>query len=403
MSAGKDEDINYFLSEIQFPEVKSMFSFRPKSLESIKDDCIVVLDTNVLLLPYTVRSKSLDEIKATLQKLIDQNKLLIPGQVVREFAKNRPNKISELFQQVSDHRSKVNKIETPKYPLLEKLPEFNEVLEIQNEINGLIKKYTGKVDIVLQYIKNLNWDDHVSSMYSELFSEQQVLELKGDNEEHKRDFQNRSQNNIPPGFKDKSKPDGGIGDFLIWKTILQIGSEQGCDLIFVSGDEKNDWFHKSMNQPLYPRYELIQEYKRISGGATFKIISLSGLLELYGAAEEAVHEIKTIEDESNNENNHTFRKKILHFAIRFTSDNEKEAMLFSEQLNIALLGLGCKEIILHYRNLHEAGENAYYQIRFKRPKDFEIERIINIVNDLSIDYTSIDSKKIRITPIFFSD
>jgi hypothetical protein len=36
----------------------------------------------------------------------------------------------------------------------------------------------------------------------------------------------RYKNKVPPGYKDASKDDGGIGDFLIWKTLLLLGERE---------------------------------------------------------------------------------------------------------------------------------------------------------------------------------
>ena len=66
-------------------------------MEEIKNECFVVLDTNVLLVPYTVSKTSLQAIRNAYLQLIELKRLVVPGQVAREFAKNRPNKISALL------------------------------------------------------------------------------------------------------------------------------------------------------------------------------------------------------------------------------------------------------------------------------------------------------------------
>ncbi len=73
---------------------------------------------------------------------------------------------------------------------------------------------------------------------------------------------------------------------LIWKTILEIGRKQKKDLIFVSGDTKADWWHQSSHRPLYPRSELIEEYRRESEGGSFHILGFGDFLKLFGAGKE---------------------------------------------------------------------------------------------------------------------
>lgn len=137
----------------------------------------------------------------------------------------------------------------------------------------MITEYHIELSKFLEYIRELNWDDHVSALYKELFTSEQIVKLNTSKEDCVKEFEYKSQCNIPSGFKDKAKPDGGIGDFLIWKPILQLGSAHKKDLIFVIGDEKNDWYHQSMKQALYPRYELIDEYRRVTNGSTIRFVS----------------------------------------------------------------------------------------------------------------------------------
>ena len=75
----KDETKMFHLKMI-YPEVEDAFKVIIKPLDQIKDSCLIVLDTNVLLLPYTVGSKGLDEIKKNYTKLISESRLYIPGQ-----------------------------------------------------------------------------------------------------------------------------------------------------------------------------------------------------------------------------------------------------------------------------------------------------------------------------------
>lgn len=91
----KRDKYNILISNIIYPDAESLFKFQLAPLEEIKNDCLVVIDTNVLLLPYTVNQKSLEEIRKTYAELIASKRLVIPGQVAREFARNRATKIAE--------------------------------------------------------------------------------------------------------------------------------------------------------------------------------------------------------------------------------------------------------------------------------------------------------------------
>ena len=261
-------------------------------LQEIIGDCIFVLDTNVLLLPYTTTSSGFEEIKKAFSKLISKNQLLVPAQVAREFAKNRPEKIKTLFQQLNVIKSKIHKPVTGQYPLLESLEEYKNAVELEKQIQDVQSQYAKKINEILDNIKQWRWDDPISSVYKELFKPQFITDLNVSEEDILKDLERRNKFSIPPGFNDKSKDDHGVGDLIIWLTILQIAKEQNKDIVFISGDEKNDWFYRSENQSLYPRFELITEFKNNTNDKTFHIIKLSQLLAILGATEEAVKEIE---------------------------------------------------------------------------------------------------------------
>jgi PIN like domain len=48
----------------------------------------------------------------------------------------------------------------------------------------------------------------------------------------------RYKNKVPPGYKDASKDDGGIGDFLIWKTLLLLGEREKKDMAVCNREAK---------------------------------------------------------------------------------------------------------------------------------------------------------------------
>ncbi len=74
-----------------FPNAEALFNHLLQSLKKIKQDCFVVLDSNVLLFPHNIET-ILDQIVVIYRQLIEQKRLMLPGQVPRGFVKNRGNK-----------------------------------------------------------------------------------------------------------------------------------------------------------------------------------------------------------------------------------------------------------------------------------------------------------------------
>jgi hypothetical protein len=274
-----------------FPDAKSVFAVTLKPLDQLKDKCIVVLDTNVLLVPYTINPKGLGEVEKAYDALLKQKRLVIPGQVAREFAKNRPNKLSELHHQLSEKRNRLQAYQKGKYPLLESLAEYGKVVELEQQMHALAAEYRTALSKVLDHVRNWTWNDPVSLLYARLFTPDVVIEASISKDDLKTDIERRVLHKIPPGYKDAAKDDSGAGDIIIWHTILELGKTQKKDIIFVSADGKPDWFHQS-DGPLYPRFELVDEFRRISDSGSFHILKFSEFLDLFGAVGDVVEEVR---------------------------------------------------------------------------------------------------------------
>jgi hypothetical protein len=273
-----------------YPDAAAIFSFQPSPLQTILSDCLIVLDTNVLLIPYGTGRESLEQVRITYSTLTKQKRLVVPGQVAREFAQNRSEKLKTVFRQVSLKRNISLKRES--YPLLESVPEYQELVKQERQLDSQLREYRDSVGSLLDAISSWYWNDPVSTLYRELFSTDVVHEQEINDDALLKDLERRQINKIPPGYKDAAKDDGGIGDLVIWNTILDLGKSRGSHVVFVSGDEKADWWHHSDNKPLFPRFELVDEFRRISSGKSFYIISFAKLLELFGASSEVVQEVR---------------------------------------------------------------------------------------------------------------
>jgi hypothetical protein len=283
------------VADTVYPCAHEVFTQELPKLADIKDDCVFVLDTNVLLSPYGAGTESLKAIEATYRKVLEQGRLYIPAQVAREFAANRGRKLADLHKSLLDHKSKIPSISRLDLPLYKELPEFTAVCDCADQVNNHIKSYQSEVDKLVSRVRDWYWDDPITSLYRKLFGQEVVREPKQEKEKILADLRRRREHNIPPGYKDSSKSDAGIGDGLIWHTILGIAQDTQRSCVFVSGDEKADWYVRSASLPLYPRFELVDEYRRNSKGQSFHIMRFSAFLELQGANEAAVNEIATTE------------------------------------------------------------------------------------------------------------
>ncbi|WP_008312754.1 PIN domain-containing protein [Leptolyngbya sp. PCC 6406] len=308
MSDKKQEPPDIFVSSKIYPDAKGIFYEGYKALEEIREECTVVLDTNALLVPYGISKNSLSQIAATYKYLVNSNRLVVPGQVAREFAKNRPVKIAEIFRALSRKRS----IASPnkgRYPLLEDAKGYPEVQELEEKIGTLIKEYQAAIGDLLSHIKSWNWNDPVSQLYSEIFPAA-ILDLDLDEEVIVSRLKYQKENKLPPGYKDAAKDDQGIGDHLVWQVVVHVAKERKQPVVLVSDDSKADWFYRVENQPLFPRFELVDEIRRVSDGKSLHIISFSSFLELFGVTDKAIGEVRREEIKANYAYPDSYKRKV---------------------------------------------------------------------------------------------
>jgi rRNA-processing protein FCF1 len=265
-----------------YPDATRIFNGEYKSLESVKDDCIFVLDTNVLLFPYITDDAVFEKLQSIYQALTEDSRLCVPGQVAREFASLRPAKLTDAHHQIAQREmpSTFNKhFEIKRYLFLEGEEEYDEFLSTQEAIRDKIKAFNKEIEELTSQYKRLSrqlrkkmeawyWNDCVSTLYSQLFSEDVIKDIHLDDSvkaQLEDELAERKKYKIPPGYKDSGKTDNAIGDLLIWKTILSIGKEHSQNVVFVTGDAKADWLHAKM----YPRFELVHEFQQATNGKFF--------------------------------------------------------------------------------------------------------------------------------------
>ncbi|EGQ9063817.1 DUF4935 domain-containing protein [Vibrio parahaemolyticus] len=276
-----------------FPDAASIFTKENASLEDSLKNGIIVLDTNTLLFPFNVNKQGLKGIVGAYEKLVSEERLFVPAHVAREFAKNRAAKLGEIYVSVS--RMANSQRDLKRYPLLSDIEDYQEVVELQKSIGETEKKIKDKIKSVLDTISGFERNDPVSSAYTEIFNSNVVYQHVITDDKLDADFKYRSENKLPPGYKDGSKTNNAEGDLIVWHSILELGQKHKKDLVFISSDGKPDWQYNVDKKPFQARYELIDEYRRVSDGKSFHIAPLSHLLEVLEASEGTVQRVEWLE------------------------------------------------------------------------------------------------------------
>ncbi|WP_289118345.1 PIN domain-containing protein [uncultured Idiomarina sp.] len=314
------KELAIFSLEEAFPDADGIFNTTFKKLNESYENALIVFDTNVLLLPYSMGNEGLEQLKVLYRKLIDGDRLFIPKRVAREFAKNRNKKLAEIYNSVLQRKSGKSK-NNLNYPILENLDEKRELDETFSKLEDIEKAYYKAIDKLASTIRSWEWSDPVSSMYSELFNSEVLIDHSKTKDELVKELERRFSLQIPPGYKDSNKDDGGVGDLSIWLSLLELGERKRKDIIFVTEDVKSDWWNQSNGSEFLPRYELIDEFRRETEGNTLHIVRLSKLLEIFKVEQRIIEEALAAEKKRKENFNRIFQ------AMR--DRKKREAQMFS--------------------------------------------------------------------------
>lgn len=291
----KGEDA-FWLTDL-YPDAKALFEHDHANLTDVSGDCIVVLDANVLLLPFEFSTASVDEVERVYTELAKAGRLVVPGQAAREFYKHRSRKIAAIVEAIESAIGRANKqIFEKTIPLLEDDEDYQAARELGKDFVNKGKEIARKLTAINQKLQDEIGADRVSVLYRKLLGKC-VAEVEIATEDRKavvEEVARRARLQIAPGFKDQQKEDGGIGDYLVWRAILQEGERRKAHCIFVTEEQKADWWIKR-HGAFQPRPELIDEYRRNSGGKSLHLLPLSALLSNYKATAAAVNEVQEVE------------------------------------------------------------------------------------------------------------
>ena len=155
------------------------------------------------------------------------------------------------------------------------------------------KQYAEAVGKVIDKIKTWDRSDPVLDMLREVVSPSAIVDLAQNEIDNLcSEFASRVASGRGPGSEDEGKGRNSIGDFVVWKTLLNTGKQRKMDAVFVSSDQKKDWWSQVNKQPLFPRVDIVDEYRCVTGGRTIHLLTLSELLALDGSTSAVVEEIR---------------------------------------------------------------------------------------------------------------
>lgn len=81
------------------------------------------------------------------------------------------------------------------------------------------------------------------------------------------DYEMRYENNLPPGFLDAHKEKNRLGDYVIWREILELARlKEASSFVYISNDGKKDWVYTPSKVRL-PSGEIVENTTKRNGYA----------------------------------------------------------------------------------------------------------------------------------------
>lgn len=254
--------------------IREYIELNKQEKDILWNKAIFVFDTNVFLNLYRYSNNTRNQLIESLEWL--KNRIWMPYQVALEFCKDRYKVIDESnkrFEKLEKEAANlINnwqtelRLDTNDSDIKELKTHLNKWITNKKERNFLFTNVTD--DIIFEKILEL-FEGKVGTPFSN--EDKSKIELAG---------QKRYTDKTPPGYKDDKKQKNKYGDLLIWTEILNHAKMQKVDIIYVTHDQKEDWWNISSGKTIGPRTELRKEFYEKTG-QKFHMYSMTAFLSYF--------------------------------------------------------------------------------------------------------------------------
>ena len=235
-----------------------------QEFDALWTDCFFVLDTNVLLNLYRYSPATRENLTQIIKNL--SSRMWLPHQVGDEYLNRR---VEIIVEQVNTYEKMRKSVETHFDEVNQSLTKFKGHPFVPE---GALNAYNNAKIIILEELaKGMAEIEHFLEIDPVLDLLYKVFEGRtGDpytsdrSAEIAKEWETRSDKQLPPGFKDKKE-----GDLVIWFQIIEEAKRRNTPVILVTDDAKEDWWYKPAGRTQGPRPELIEEFLERTGKAFY--------------------------------------------------------------------------------------------------------------------------------------
>jgi hypothetical protein len=264
------------------------YKLPPKKVNEIWEKGILIVDTNVLLDFYRLGPESRKDLKKSIDFFGER--IWLPYQAGLEFHRRRESVIKEFggskYKEFEDKLNETIVNFKDSFKTFQRHPciDYKTIEKAIERVGKSLKKkldtwknaypFDAENDEVLEWITT-----KFDGKTGEDLTPQELLSLYKEGE-----VRYRAQ--VPPGYKDANdaeKKEAGqryvYGDLIIWKSVISKAKKDRVDIIFLTNDNKEDWYEKYKGQTKGPRFELLYREFHKKAGQDIMIMSEATFLK----------------------------------------------------------------------------------------------------------------------------
>jgi hypothetical protein len=285
-------------------EFPGFFANGISDIESLWDECIFVLDANVLLSLYRYSDSTRSELLQVFDALADR--LWIPNQVASEYLNNRLTVIGEQSKIYDDAIKKIEALRKSlennnQHPFVSK--------DTLNDSVGMFEKLIIELNENKSiHEKRINNDEIKDQLEALLVDKVGKAFTREQTEEVIAAGKTRYEEKIPPGYCDIKK--GGnsnlfldickpYGDYIVWLQLIDKSKADDKPIIFITGDVKEDWWLLFNGKTIGPQPQLVEEFQFLTAKSFYmyppdRFLERANMYLQQETSQQAVNEIRDI-------------------------------------------------------------------------------------------------------------
>lgn len=299
---------------------KEYYRIEGEVAKQIWENGIIVVDANILLNLYRYSKETSDDVLGVLEHL--KERLWLPYQVCFEFHENRLDRYYDSWSasdtikdMLSSHMDKfINEVRNKfsRNPFVD-IDDLEKI--VHNNVKRIDKKLDARKPPVYDFVEVDYILDRLSSLYEgkvgDDYDEERLKSIFKEGEV-------RYKEKRPPGFEDDT-PQKQVkgkryvyGDLIIWKQVIDEAKKRKKDVVFVSDDQKKDWWLEWKGKKIYPQPCLIREFGRETNGQRIIFYNQKNFLNFAHSVlemhtdESTIREIEAVEEDQRRERTSLF-------------------------------------------------------------------------------------------------